>query len=201
MKKNLILFLIILGIFSIKNVYAENYYTRTDGGRNIYYCQDDNCKTISSNSSDVKDSGNDVIIDGEKYSYKSDIASNNKTSDDKEDSDDEDDSNSFGDNGPCNRLKSPLKFIGYILLIVKIVIPLLLIIFGVIDLFKAVTGGKDGEITKSLKTFIFRLIAGVAIFFIPTIISFIFSLVDGFDSVESEFNICQKCILNVSQCK
>lgn len=197
MKKNLILFLIILGIFSIKNVYAENYYTRTDGGRNIYYCQDDNCKTISSNSSDVKDSGNDVIINGEKYSYKSDIVSN-KTSNDKEDSDD---SNSFGSNGPCNRLKSPLKFIGYILLIVKIVIPLLLIVFGIIDLFKAVTGGKDGEITKSLKTFIFRLIAGVAIFFVPTIISFIFSLVDGFDSVESEFNVCQKCILNVSQCK
>ncbi len=102
--------------------------------------------------------------------------------------------------GPCTKLKSSLKFIGYIFLIVKIVIPLLLIIFGVIDLFKAVTGGKDGEINKSIKTFVFRLIAGVAIFFVPTIISFIFTLVDGFDSVESEFAICQRCILNVSKC-
>ncbi len=101
---------------------------------------------------------------------------------------------------PCVKLKSPLKFIGYILLIVKIVIPLLLIIFGIIDLFKAVTGGKDGEVTKSLKTFVFRLIAGVAIFFIPTIISFVFTLVDGFDDVESEYELCQKCILNVSSC-
>ena len=105
----------------------------------------------------------------------------------------------ISEKSPCVKLKSPLKFIGYILLIIKIVIPLLLIIFGIIDLFKAVTGGKDGEITKSLKTFMFRLIAGVAIFFIPTIISFVFSLVDGFDDVESEFNVCQKCILNL-QC-
>ena len=155
MKKILILFLIFLGVFSIKNVYAENYNNKLN-----------------------------MTISGERYLFE-----------------DSNDTNSFGSNGPCSKLKSPLKFIGYILLIVKIVIPLLLIIFGVIDLFKAVTGGKDGEITKSLKTFIFRLIAGVAIFFIPTIISFIFSLVDGFDSVESEFDICQKCILNVTNCK
>ena len=190
MKKNLMLLLIVLGIFSIKNVYAENYYNRTNSG-SIYYCKDNNCQTIASDSSNVKSNGNELIINGEVYSYKADLSYVSK----------EEVPNTFGSNGPCTRLKSPLKFIGYILLIVKIIIPLILIIFGIIDLFKAVTGGKDGEITKSLKTFIFRLIAGVAIFFIPTIISFVFSLVDGFDSVESEFNVCQKCILNVSECK
>ena len=102
---------------------------------------------------------------------------------------------------PCTKLQEPLKFIGYILLMVKIIIPLILIVFGIIDLFKAITGGKDGEVAKSLKTFVFRMIAGVAIFFVPTIISFVFSLVDSFDDVQSEFDLCQKCILNVSQCK
>ena len=108
--------------------------------------------------------------------------------------------NSIADKGFCTRLKSPLKFIGYILLIVKIVIPLILIVFGIIDLFKAVTAGKDGEVAKSLKSLAFRIIAGVAIFFVPTIISFVFSLVDGFDSVKSEYDICQRCILDVSKC-
>ena len=108
--------------------------------------------------------------------------------------------NPLTSNGPCTKLKSPLKFLGYILLIVKIIIPLILIVFGIIDLFKAVTGGKDGEISKSLKSFMFRIIGGVAIFFVPTIISFIFTLVDGFDQVQSEYELCQKCILNVSQC-
>lgn len=100
----------------------------------------------------------------------------------------------------CTKLRSPLKFIGYIVFILKIIVPILLLIFGMIDLFKAVTGGKDGEIMKSLKSFAFRVIAGVLIFFVPTIISFVFSLVDGFDEVTSEYNVCQTCILNVSKC-
>ena len=182
-----LLIMFFLSFVVIKSVNAENYYTRIDGGRNIYYCQGSNCKTISKDSNDIKQDGNTITIDGTNYTFNSQLGFNGEISD--------------SGNGTCSKLKSPLKFIGYILLIVKIIIPLLLIVFGIIDLFKAVTGGKDGEITKSLKTFVFRLIAGVAIFFIPTIISFIFSLVDGFDSVESEFNICQKCILNVSQCK
>ena len=116
------------------------------------------------------------------------------------DDENEEKTSAISSKSPCIKLKSPLKFIGYIILIVKIIIPLLLIIFGIIDLFKAVTGGKDGEVAKSLKTFVFRLIAGVAIFFIPTIISFVFTLVDGFDDVENEYELCQKCILNVSSC-
>ncbi len=103
-------------------------------------------------------------------------------------------------NNPCTRLKEPLKFLGHIIFIIKIVVPIILIVFGMIDLFKAVTGGKDGEITKSLKSLVFRIIAGVAIFFVPSIISFIFTLVDDFDNVKSEYDVCQKCILNVSKC-
>ncbi len=106
----------------------------------------------------------------------------------------------FAQNNPCTQLKKPLRFIGQIIFIVKVVVPIILIVFGMIDLFKAVTGGKDGEITKSLKSLVFRIIAGVAIFFVPSVISFIFTLVDDFDNVKSEYDVCQKCILNVSQC-
>ena len=179
-----LLVLFFLCFIDIKMVNAENYYTYIDGGRNFKYCQDGDCKIISKDSSDVKKDGNTITIDGINYTFNSRLNLNGEVSGD----------------GPCSKLKSPLKFISYVLLIVKIVIPLLLIVFGIIDLFKAVTGGKDGEISKSLKSFMFRLIAGVAIFFIPTIISFVFSLVDGFDQVESEFNICQKCILS-GQCE
>lgn len=100
----------------------------------------------------------------------------------------------------CTKLKSPLKFIGYIVLVFKIVIPIVLIIYGMLDLFKAVTGGQDGEIFKSLKNFVFRVIAGVAIFFLPTIVSFVFDLIDSWADVKSDANVCIKCILHVSQC-
>ena len=187
MKKYLLLLTIFICFISIKNVNAANTYTRIDGGRNYYYCQDGNCNTISADS--VTSNGNTITIDGTEYTFDSGLTFTNSGQ-----------TSSLGDKSPCVKLKSPLKFLGYILLIVKIIIPLLLIVFGIIDLFKAVTGGKDGEITKSLKSFIFRLIGGVAIFFVPTIISFVFSLVDGFDQVESDYNLCQKCILNVSEC-
>ena len=186
MKKYLVLLTVLLSFISIKNVNAENKFTRIDGGRNYYYCQDNNCNIISADSENIVINGNSLAVDGVKYDYDPTLSTSQ--------------SSNFVGNSPCAKLKSPLKFIGYILLIVKIIIPLLLIVFGIIDLFKAVTGGKDGEIAKSLKTFAFRLIGGVAIFFVPTIISFVFTLVDGFDQVESEYNICQKCILNVSEC-
>ena len=50
------------------------------------------------------------------------------------------------------------KLVGNILLVVKIVIPLLVIIFGLIDIGKSVVASKPEEITKSFKSFLFRLI-------------------------------------------
>ena len=101
----------------------------------------------------------------------------------------------------CGKLKEPLKFIGNIVLIVKIIIPIIIIAFGMIDFFRAMVGSKDDEIKKSSRSLIFRIIAGIGIFLIPTIVSFIFSLIDSWANIEGDFNACQKCILNVKECK
>lgn len=101
----------------------------------------------------------------------------------------------------CGKLKEPLKFVGRILQIVKIVIPLLIIAFGIIDLFHAIVGSKDDELKKSIRSLVFRCIAGVVIFFLPTIISIVFSLIDSWANIEGEFNACQKCVLNVRECE
>ena len=101
----------------------------------------------------------------------------------------------------CGKLKEPLKFIGNIVLIVKIIIPIIIIAFGMIDFFRAMIGSKDEEIKKSSRSLIFRIIAGIGIFLIPTIVSFIFSLIDSWANIEGDFNACQKCILNVKECK
>jgi len=101
----------------------------------------------------------------------------------------------------CTRLKEPLKFLGRIVFIVKIVIPIVIIAFGIIDLFRAVIGSKDDEIKKSVRSVAFRCIAGVVIFFLPTIISVVFSLISDFANIKGDFNACQKCIFNVSKCE
>ena len=82
----------------------------------------------------------------------------------------------------CTKTKPIWVLVGRILGIFKIVIPLLVIIFGMIDLGKAVVASKDDEIKKAAKSLLFRALAGILIFFIPTIVGFCFTLADGFNS-------------------
>lgn len=107
----------------------------------------------------------------------------------------------YAANPYCTGLKSTFKFIGEIVRLAKIIIPLVIIAFGMMDLFKAVVGSKDGEITKSLKALVFRLVAGVCVFFLPTIVEFVFSWVDGWtNDYENSYQECATCILNVRNC-
>ena len=91
-----------------------------------------------------------------------------------------------------------LKFIGKIVLILRILVPIILIVFGTIDLSKAIM--KDGEIGKVVKKFVFRLLGGVLIFFLPTLVLVVFNLVNGFDSAKKENSLCFNCILDVRKC-
>ena len=69
-----------------------------------------------------------------------------------------------------------IKTVSSVLTIIQIVVPILLIIFGSIDLMKAVMAGKEDEIKKSQGTFVKRAIAAVIVFFIPTIVGLLMNL-------------------------
>ena len=102
----------------------------------------------------------------------------------------------------CTKTKPIWILVGRILGIFKIVIPLLVIIFGMIDLGKAVVASKDDEIKKALKSLLFRILAGAVIFFIPVIIKFAFSLVDSFSGeIEKDYTVCVNCLTNPGGCK
>lgn len=60
----------------------------------------------------------------------------------------------------------------------RIIVPILVIVFGTLDFAKAVVAGKTDEMTKAQKTFVKRCVIGVAFFFIPTIINIIMYLAD-----------------------
>lgn len=96
----------------------------------------------------------------------------------------------------CNDTANIWQLVGYILLVVKIVIPILLIIFGMIDLGKAVTSNKEDEIKKSTKSLVRRAIAAVVIFFIPTLVGFIMGLIKDYTDHEKMYRICLKCVKN-----
>lgn len=108
----------------------------------------------------------------------------------------------YAANPYCGSLKSTFMFIGEIVKIARILVPLIIILFGMKDLFSAVTSSKDGAIAKSLKSLVMRLIAGVAIFLLPVIVEFAFSLIDDWTAnYEDSYLECAKCILNVDSCK
>lgn len=96
----------------------------------------------------------------------------------------------------CNDTANAWQVVGYVLTIFKIIIPCLLIIYGMFDLGKAVISNKEDEIKKSTKTLLRRAIAAVIIFFIPTLVSVLMGLIQGFNENKENYNICRKCLTN-----
>lgn len=103
--------------------------------------------------------------------------------------------------GFCDEAADILGFIGWILTVFKIAIPLLIIGYGMFDLGKAVVGGKDDDIKKASKSLMYRAIAGVLIFFVPTIVMWLFGTVNGYREMPaSNFEKCQDCVLEPWNC-
>ena len=100
---------------------------------------------------------------------------------------------------PCNdpRIIQVLHFAGYLLLIAKISVPLLIIGFGTSDLFKAVIDKDEKSFSKQLKIFGIRVVSGVVVFFIPTIIYAIFNLSSEiYPTINSvRYQKCSDCLL------
>ena len=93
-----------------------------------------------------------------------------------------------------------LRVLGYIVLIAKILVPVVLIITAMYSFFKAVVSSDENEIKNATTLLVSRLIVGVIVFFIPSIVTAIFDLVDSADISGSSYSSCVKCITSIKQC-
>lgn len=102
----------------------------------------------------------------------------------------------------CSSMGEIIQIIGYVILIVKVAIPLLIIAFGVLDFGKAVVAEKEDEIKKSTKRLLYRVLAGVVIFLVPNIITFVFGAIGGYNTVKDKagFDQCETCFLEPWNC-
>ena len=101
----------------------------------------------------------------------------------------------------CTHTSGVLQFIGWIVTILKIAMPLLIVVFGILDFGKAVTGGDTKNIQESFKKFGIRVLAGLLIFFIPSIVMWLFGLIASFSEATSTgYKTCQTCILAPWRC-
>lgn len=64
-----------------------------------------------------------------------------------------------------------------IVTLIKIGIPVLLIVFGMLDLGKAVMAQKEDEIKKSQQMFLKRILSAALVFFVVVIVQLVFNLV------------------------
>lgn len=106
--------------------------------------------------------------------------------------------------GFCANSANIWQIIGYALLVFKIVIPIILIIWGMLDLGRAVVAAKDDEIKKATKSLAMRAVSAVAIFFLPTIVGIVMGLVSNFaaSGAKEDFDTCRACVTspNDSSC-
>ena len=84
-----------------------------------------------------------------------------------------------------------------IIVVLKIAIPVILIIFGMIDFGKGVVAKSEDEIKAGRKIFTKRLISAALVFFVVTIVQLMLNIVDDKnDNGTSDVWDCANMILN-----
>lgn len=96
----------------------------------------------------------------------------------------------------CANTEGLWSFIGWLLNIVKIVLPVILIILGIIAFGKAVISDDEKEIKTAVSSLIKKFVIAVVIFFIPNIIMGLFHAVNAASNTVAESSRCVNCIVN-----
>lgn len=79
--------------------------------------------------------------------------------------------------------------------LLKIGIPVLLIVLGMLDFGKAVMSQKEDEIKKNQTLFVKRLISAALVFFVFIIVELVFNLVAGTGDEEKNIWACVSCFM------
>ena len=82
--------------------------------------------------------------------------------------------------------------------IVKLLVPIILIVMGMIDFTGAVMASEEKKMKDSQKKFINRLIAAIVVFLIMAVVQFVFKKIDVGTSYENGFVNCMNCLLSGS---
>ena len=107
--------------------------------------------------------------------------------------------------GAASNIKPIWNIVGFIINAIMIGVPILLIIFGMIDLGKAVIASKEDEVKKATKLLGKRFLYAVGVFAVVWVVTFILGTVadmaenDGnFTYNEDSWQKCWKCNIRKS---
>lgn len=80
-----------------------------------------------------------------------------------------------------------------VILVIQIAVPVVLVIFGMLDLFKGLTAQKEDELKKGQQIFVKRLLAAALVFFVIVIVKLLIGFIAGDDD---NFMKCASCFVN-----
>lgn len=102
--------------------------------------------------------------------------------------------------GTCARVPEKIfDLVSMIITVLKFGVPVLLIIFGMLDLGKAVVASKEDEIKKGQQMFIKRLISAIIVFFVIVVVQLVVNVAAG-DESSSIWNCVQGFTKGVESC-
>ena len=91
-------------------------------------------------------------------------------------------------------IRKSLKIIGYLVMVAKWIVPFIIIVLGMTDYFKATVSNDENALSKATVALIKRIIAGIVVFFIPTIILAGLNLLHLTTNIENDS--CIRCIFD-----
>ena len=91
-----------------------------------------------------------------------------------------------------------VEIVNIIITIIKFGVPILLIIFGMLDLGKAVMASKEDEIKKGQQMFIKRLVAAIIVFFVVVVVELVVGVAAGKNDKEGISNCLEGFIKGVN---
>lgn len=81
-----------------------------------------------------------------------------------------------------------------IVTVIEIAVPIILVIFGMLDLGKAVIAQKEDDIKKGQQTFVKRLIAAIIVFLVVFVVKLVIGLVVSDDN--KDILGCMNCFIS-----
>lgn len=107
---------------------------------------------------------------------------------------DRNDSEPFDASTFCYDIKAGLRIVGITILMIKIIVPFAIILMGSFDFYKTVSSGKNEDLKKDAIMVGKRVLTGLIIFFLPTIIKTTVNILD--DDMDADYHYCINCLFD-----
>ena len=77
----------------------------------------------------------------------------------------------------CATLVPIMTLLGYLVFGIKVIVPVILIVVGMIDLAKAIMGKDDSEIKKAQSSLIKKLVVAICVYLLVTIVGLVMQFI------------------------